>query len=307
MYDATAHLASRAFEVMETISDIETMQRRCLALREAGQRIAFVPTMGYLHEGHLSLLREGRRQGDVLVLSIFVNPTQFGAGEDLDSYPRDFKRDEALARSAGVDLIFYPAAGDIYRPDYRSYLSVEGDLTGTLEGACRPGHFRGVATVVAKLFNIVQPHRALFGRKDFQQLAMIRQMTRDLNFPVEIIGMPIIREPDGLAMSSRNVYLSGRERGQALALNAVLRMAAARVASGEADAAAILAQACERLLQEPDLKIDYIKICHSDTLAEVDTIDAQSVMLMAVKIGKTRLIDNHILSEEVQIHDPQNA
>lgn len=284
---------------METINDAMEMQRRCLALRETGRSIAFVPTMGYLHDGHLSLLREGRRQGDVLVLSIFVNPTQFGAGEDLDSYPRDFERDEALARSVGVDLIFYPQTQAIYPADYCSYLSVEGALTGTLDGACRPGHFRGVATVVAKLFNIVQPHRALFGKKDFQQLAVIRQMTRDLNFPVEIIGMPIVREADGLAMSSRNVYLSADERSQALALNAVLRQAAARVAAGETNAAVILAEARDRLMQEFDLKIDYVKICHSDTLAELETLSSQAVLLLAVKIGRTRLIDNHILSEEV--------
>jgi len=292
---------------MQIIEDAEEMQRRCLSLRESGRSIAFVPTMGYLHEGHLSLLQEGRQRGDVLVLSIFVNPAQFGAGEDLDSYPRDFQRDEALARTAGVDLLFYPRVQAVYPPGFCSYLSVEGALTDTLEGACRPGHFRGVATVVAKLFNIVHPHRALFGQKDFQQLAVIRQMSRDLNFPVEIIGMPIVREPDGLAMSSRNLYLSAGERTQALALNTVLRQASTRVAAGETDAAAILAEVRDRLLQEADLKIDYVKICHSDTLAELETIDAQAVLLLAVKIGRTRLIDNHILSEEVWIHDPQNA
>ncbi len=284
---------------MKTISDIIEMQQHCMALRTAGRRIAFVPTMGYLHEGHLSLLHEGRRRGDILVLSIFVNPAQFGAGEDLDSYPRNLERDEALARSAGVDLLFFPQAGAIYPPGFSTYLSVEGRLTETLEGACRPGHFRGVATVVAKLFNIVQPHLALFGRKDFQQLAMLEQMVRDGNYPVEIVAMPIVREADGLAMSSRNVYLAASERTQALALVACLRQAARLVAAGETDAARIIAQARAQLLSKPDLKIDYLKICHRQTLQEMAVVDDNSVMLLAVKIGKTRLIDNHILNEEV--------
>ena len=291
--------ASLVTEQMKTISDISEMQRYCLALREAGTRIVFVPTMGYLHEGHLSLLQEGRRRGDVLVLSIFVNPAQFGAGEDLDSYPRDFERDEALARSAGVDLVFYPRAEDIYPAGFSSWLAVEGELTETLEGACRPGHFRGVATVVAKLFNIVQPHLALFGRKDFQQLAMIERMVLDLNVPVEIVGMPIVREPDGLAMSSRNVYLSADERTRSLALVASLRQSAGLYAAGETDALKILEAARERLLSEPGLMIDYVKICHRRTLRDTEVVDDDSVMLLAVKVGKTRLIDNHILSEEV--------
>ncbi len=284
---------------MDTVSDITEMQRRCLALREAGKRIAFVPTMGFLHEGHLSLLQEGRKQGDVLVLSIFVNPTQFGEGEDLDTYPRDFERDESLAREAGVDLIFYPTAETVYPANYCSYLSVEGSLTETLEGACRPGHFRGVATVVAKLFNIVQPHVALFGRKDFQQLAMIRQMVRDFNMPVEIKGMPIIRETDGLAMSSRNVYLSDDERRQSLALNQSLTLAAELARGGESNAHKILEVSLKRLTTEPDLVVDYVKICNADTLEDVEIVDQRSVMLLAVKAGTTRLIDNNYLIAKV--------
>jgi pantoate--beta-alanine ligase len=284
---------------MKTISDISEMQLYCLALREAGTRIAFVPTMGYLHEGHLSLLQEGRRRGDVLVLSIFVNPAQFGAGEDLDSYPRDLERDEALARTAGVDLVFYPRTEDVYPAGFSTWLAVQGELTETLEGACRPGHFRGVATVVAKLFNIVQPHLALFGRKDFQQLAMIERMVLDFNVPVEIVGMPIVREPDGLAMSSRNVYLSADERTRSLALVASLRQSAGLYAAGETNAVKILEAARERLLSEPGLMIDYVKICHRRTLRETEVVDDDSVMLLAVKVGRTRLIDNHILSEEV--------
>lgn len=291
--------SSQYREFTKIISDISEMQRCCLALREAGKRIVFVPTMGFLHEGHLSLLHEGRNRGDILILSVFVNPAQFGVGEDLDRYPRDFARDEQLAREAGVDLIFYPQTSEIYPADFTCNVDVAGELTATLEGACRPGHFRGVATVVAKLFNIVQPHLALFGRKDFQQLAVIRQMVRDLNFPIEIQGMPIIREADGLAMSSRNVYLSCEERRQSLALVDSLRLCAALYAAGERDAAVLVDRVRARLLAEPDLTIDYVKLCHCDTLAEVTRADGQSVLLLAAQLGKTRLIDNHILHEEV--------
>ena len=280
---------------MDIISDITEMQNRCLAARTAGQTIAFVPTMGFLHEGHLSLLREGRKHGDLLILSIFVNPTQFGQGEDLDRYPRDFGRDESMARECGVDLVFYPDAEAIYPAGYATYVTVEGPLTTSLEGVCRPTHFRGVTTVVAKLFSIVSPHLALFGCKDFQQLAVIRRMTADLNLPVGIVGMPIVREEDGLAMSSRNVYLSPDERRQALALIATLRACASAAHNGERDVAKILESARQRLTSEPDLKIDYVKICHAQTLEEVDFVDHESVMLLAVSIGKTRLIDNSLL------------
>ena len=280
---------------MKIITDIKEMQTHCLKTRAASQKISFVPTMGFLHEGHLSLLREGRKRGDLLVLSIFVNPTQFGQGEDLDSYPRDFERDEKLARECGVDVVFYPDPAAIYPDDYATYVSVEGYLTTTLEGACRPTHFRGVTTVVAKLFIIVQPHVALFGRKDFQQLAVIRRMTADLNLPVEIVGMPIVRESDGLAMSSRNVYLSEGERKQALALVDTLGRSEKMVRNGEQDVAKVLELAQKRLNTEIDLKIDYVKICHAHTLEEVDTFDHESVMLLAVSVGKTRLIDNGFL------------
>jgi pantoate--beta-alanine ligase len=280
---------------MKIISNIKEMQTRCLNARASGQTIAFVPTMGFLHEGHLSLLREGRKRGDLLVLSIFVNPAQFGPGEDLDCYPSDFERDEYLASECGVDLIFYPDATAIYPDGYATYVTVEGLLTTTLEGACRPTHFRGVTTVVAKLFTIVQPHVALFGCKDFQQLAVIRRMTVDLNLPVDIVGMPIIRETDGLAMSSRNVYLSADERRQSLALVGSLRKSAAAALNGEQDAAKVLESARQRLNAEPDLTIDYVKICHAQTLEEVDTIDHESVLLLAVSVGKTRLIDNGFL------------
>jgi pantoate--beta-alanine ligase len=271
------------------------MQSRCLAARQQGQRIAFVPTMGYLHDGHAALLHEGRRRGDLLVLSIFVNPTQFGPHEDLDRYPRDFARDEALARAAGVDLIFSPTAATIYPPGYSTFVTVEGTLTDVLEGACRPGHFRGVATVVAKLFLIVQPHVALFGCKDFQQLAVIRRMTADLNLPVEIVGLPTVREADGLALSSRNVYLSASERAQALVLSRALAAAQQLVRDGVRDSDEILAVLRTLIEAQSAARIDYLAICHQATLQAQAQVDADSVLLLAVFVGRTRLIDNGLL------------
>lgn len=282
---------------MDIVSSVTDMQQRCLAARASGRRIALVPTMGFLHEGHLSLLREGKERGDLLVLSLFVNPTQFGQGEDLDSYPRDLERDAELARSVGVDLLFAPTANDMYPAGYSSYVNVEG-LTEVLCGESRPGHFRGVTTVVCKLFTIVQPQVALFGRKDFQQLAVIRRMTADLNLPVEIVGMPIIREEDGLAMSSRNSYLSPQQRCQALALSDAIRLAKAAVAAGEQSAANLLQMVRRRIGQEADAAIDYVRICHADTLQEAAVIDRHAVLLLAVRIGQTRLIDNSYLVEE---------
>ncbi|MBW6512055.1 MAG: pantoate--beta-alanine ligase [Desulfuromonadaceae bacterium] len=283
---------------LETIADAAAMQQRCLAARRAGQTIAFVPTMGYLHEGHLSLLRAGRERGELLILSIFVNPTQFGPNEDLASYPRDLERDLAVAAEAGVDLVFLPTPEIMYPLHYATYVTVEG-VTEGLCGANRPGHFRGVTTVVCKLFNIVQPDVALFGQKDFQQLAVIRRMTSDLNLPVEIVGMPIVREADGLAMSSRNVYLSTEERNQALALIDALRIAAAGLQSGQQDAQSLIALATDRIRREPLATIDYIEIRDAVTLRPVTKIvtEGEAVMLMAVKVGNTRLLDNHTLSQ----------
>lgn len=279
---------------MEIISDIVEMQTRCLAERRAGRHIAFVPTMGYLHEGHASLLHEGRRRGDVLALSIFVNPTQFGPGEDLDRYPRDLERDLAIARDAGVDLVWTPTPAQVYPKGYATYVDVEG-LTEVLCGASRPGHFRGVTTVVCKLFNVVQPDVALFGEKDFQQLTVIRRMAGDLNLPVEIVGMPIVREADGLAMSSRNVYLAPHERRQALALSQALAEARRLAAAGVDDSAAILAAARNLIEAQADARIDYLQICHQATLREQARVDGDSVLLLAVFVGKTRLIDNGFL------------
>jgi pantoate--beta-alanine ligase len=283
---------------MEIIHEPHEMQARAAELTGEGQRIVFVPTMGYLHEGHLSLLREGRKKGDVLVLSIFVNPIQFGEGEDFSVYPRDFERDLKLARSVGVDIVFSPDVEDLYPPEFSTYVDV-GGLTDTLCGRSRPGHFRGVATVVSKLFNLVKPKVALFGRKDFQQLAVIRRMVSDLNMDIEIVGMPIVREADGLAMSSRNVYLDPDRRTQALALVDSLRLAHWLVAEGERDAAHIIARVLERLGKEPGADIDYVQICHEENLADMDEVTPQSLLLVAVRVGSTRLIDNHYLFEEI--------
>ncbi|WP_305045668.1 pantoate--beta-alanine ligase [Geoalkalibacter sp.] len=283
---------------MEIITDIQDMQQRCLAARGEGKRLAFVPTMGYLHEGHLSLLRAARAAGDVVVLSIFVNPTQFGAGEDFDSYPRDLSRDAEMARAVGTDWLFAPRASAMYPAGFSTWVEVEG-LTGNLCGASRPGHFRGVTTVVCKLFNIVQPHVAFFGQKDFQQLAVIRRMSADLNLPVEVRGLPIVREADGLAMSSRNVKLTPDQRRQALALFDGIRLAAAQVKAGERDSRRVLAAVRERIQQEPEARIDYIQVCHDETLSDLETIGPHAVLLLAVRVGATRLIDNHHLGEEI--------
>jgi pantoate--beta-alanine ligase len=279
---------------MELITSLADMQTRCLAERERGRRIAFVPTMGYLHEGHATLLREGRRRGELLVLSIFVNPTQFGPNEDLDVYPRDLQQDLAVARECGVDLVWTPTPAHVYPKGYATFVNVEG-LSEVLCGASRPGHFRGVTTVVCKLFNVVQPHVALFGEKDFQQLAVIRRMAADLNLPVEIVGLPTVREADGLALSSRNVYLSPDQRRQALSLSQGLATARRLVRDGNRDSGEILATVRALIEVQPEARIDYLQICHRGTLQEQARVDGDSVLLLAVFIGQTRLIDNGML------------
>src|SRR5512144_1698869 len=228
-------IPSTDMRISESPGDMQALSR---AARAAGQTIALVPTMGYLHDGHASLMREGRRRGDLLVASIFVNPAQFGAGEDFDAYPRDLERDARIAGDAGVDMIFAPRASDMYPAGYQTWVDVER-LTLPLCGASRPGHFRGVTTVVCKLLNIVMPHVALFGKKDYQQLAVIRKMAADLNMAVDIVGMPIVREPDGLAMSSRNTYLSPAERASALCLSRALGEARTLYRQGVKDVGAL--------------------------------------------------------------------
>ncbi len=281
---------------MEIVESIELMQQRMARTRAAGSTIAFVPTMGFLHDGHLSLLKEGRRRSDLLVLSIFVNPTQFGQGEDFDDYPRDFQQDCVLAQSAGVDIIFTPTAMAMYSTGYATEVNVSG-ITSGLCGASRPTHFRGVCTVVTKLFNIVQPHIALFGSKDFQQLAVVKRMTRDLNLPIEIVGMAIYRETDGLAMSSRNVYLNSEQRCQALALSQGITLAQDMVKQGEAEAGAVLAAVSSHLGAQSLIRPDYIAVCHQSTLEPQQQIDKDSVLLIAAFVGSTRLIDNGYLMD----------
>ena len=279
---------------MDIITSVSEMQQRAVSARATGQIISFVPTMGFLHQGHVSLLEEGRKRGDLLVLSVFVNPTQFGQGEDFADYPRDLQQDSELAQAAGVDILFAPAAVEMYSPGYATYVDVDG-ISENLCGASRPGHFRGVCTVVSKLFNIVQPHLAIFGNKDFQQLAVIRRMALDMNMLVEIIGLPIYREADGLAMSSRNVYLTPDQRRQALVLSQSLALAKELVADGQTNCADIMLQLKNNISSQPEARIDYVQICHHLTLANQAHVDANSVLLLAVYIGDTRLIDNSFL------------
>ena len=259
-----------------------------------GGRVGLVPTMGYLHEGHLSLVRRAREECDHVVVSIFVNPTQFGPREDLSKYPRDLDRDLSLLEPLGVDLVWMPTAEMMYPPGYQTWVEVEG-ITQPLEGSMRPGHFRGVTTVVAKLFNAVQPHKAYFGQKDAQQAAVIRQMTRDLNFPLEIVVCPIVREPDGLAMSSRNVYLDPEQRKAATVLSRSLRAAKEAYEKGERDAEKIRGKMKEVLAGEPLADVQYVSCADYDTLEELETVTGKALLSMAVFMGKTRLIDNVVL------------
>jgi pantoate--beta-alanine ligase len=285
---------------MKIITSITHMQQTALTLKRDGRRIAFVPTMGFLHEGHASLLREGRKRGDVLVLSIFVNPIQFGPNEDLERYPRNLEGDCAIARASGVDIVFTPTAAEMYPAGFQTSIRVR-DLALPLCGASRPGHFDGVATVVTKLFNICQPDLALFGTKDFQQLAIIRRMTADLALPVEIIGMPIVREADGLAMSSRNAYLSPAERQSALCLSQAIRLVRERYAAGERDAGPLLAAARELILATPAAAIDYLELRDATTLETVSTVSDTTLLALAVRIGTTRLIDNTLLGDNTYL------
>jgi len=275
---------------IEVIRTPAAMSAWSESARARGERIAFVPTMGALHVGHVSLLAAARKRADRVVLSIFVNPTQFGPSEDLARYPRDLDGDLAKAQSAGTALVFVPEARDMYDAGYQTFIDVR-DVSQGLCGGRRAGHFTGVATVVCKLFNIVRPHVAIFGEKDFQQLAVIRRMVVDLNLPVEIIGHPIVREPDGLAMSSRNVYLSPPERVRALAISQGLAAARDRFVGGERDAGALVAIVLAVLKDCAD-RIDYVEIRDADSLRPVERLTRPAVILAAVFVGATRLIDN---------------
>jgi len=278
-------------QIIELISDMRQWSER---QRRGRQRIVLVPTMGFLHEGHLCLMREARRRGDMVVASIFVNPTQFTPGEDFATYPRDFERDRRMLDAENVDVLFHPSVAQIYPVGAQTFVEVER-LSLPLCGSVRPGHFRGVATVVAKLFNIVQPHLAIFGEKDYQQLQVIRRMVRDLAMDVEIVGHPIVREADGLAMSSRNAYLTSAERQAALCLSRALCKAERLVRRGEVTAAKIVDRVRAELDNEPLVAVEYVKLCDVETLDEVDKIGEPALLALAARIGKARLIDNRVL------------
>jgi pantoate--beta-alanine ligase len=273
-------------KVLETIDGIKQLK--------LPEPVGFVPTMGYLHEGHLILVRRAKAENSSVVVSIFVNPTQFGPQEDFKKYPRDPKRDLALLEKEGVDIVFMPLVDEIYPPNFNSWVEV-GKVGERLEGASRPGHFRGVATVVARLFDIVQPDRAYFGQKDAQQLIVIKKMVAELNMSLEIVAVPTVREPDGLAMSSRNTYLNPEERKAAVVLYQALTLAQKLWSQGEKDAQAIIRQMTELIQEQPLAHIDYISIADAETLDELDKVKPPALVSLAVKIGRTRLIDNIVL------------
>jgi pantoate--beta-alanine ligase len=280
---------------MEIIKKIELMQELSNKWRRDGHIISCVPTMGFLHQGHIELLRVGRDKGDRLIMTIFVNPTQFGPHEDYEKYPRDTEGDLNKARSAGVDAVFMPTVEEMYPDGFQSTVTVN-TITQYLCGKSRPVHFAGVTIVVAKLFNITKPHLAIFGEKDYQQLAVIKQMVRDLNMDIDIIGLPTVRERDGLAMSSRNKYLSPEERLSALSLKKGLDLAKAMVKDGEKDSATIKNAVKELILTHPFTEIDYVTICDPAKLTDMENVNGPSLLALAVKVGKARLIDNSIIA-----------
>lgn len=276
---------------MMVVDNIKTLKSEIRKAKALGKSIGFVPTMGYLHEGHISLIKKANEENDFVVVSIFVNPTQFGPDEDFEKYPRDFERDAAMCRVAGTDLVFHPAPSEMYPDSYMTYVEVN-TITNKLCGASRPGHFKGVTTIVNKLFNLVEPDKAYFGQKDAQQVAVIQKMVQDLNMNVQIIPCPIIRESDGLAMSSRNTYLSAQERAAALVLSKSLFMARAAIEAGQTDASAVKAMIVDNISKQPLALIDYVEIVDAVTLKDIDSLKGQILIALAVKFGKTRLIDN---------------
>lgn len=278
-------------EILKTASDMKAWSD---VMHKSGETISFVPTMGYLHEGHLSLMAKGVSICSSLVVSIFVNPTQFGENEDLDAYPKNIDRDLQLVKSKGAKAVFLPDKSDIYPENYQTYVELQ-HLPNHLCGLSRPVHFRGVATIVTKLFNIVRPDVAIFGAKDFQQLQVIRQLNRDLNFGINIIGMPIVRESDGLAMSSRNKYLKPEQRESALSLSRSCQKAVKMIGEGEKDSSNIKLQIKNFIESFPDTTVDYISICDPETLNEIKEIDDEVLFAVAVQVGKSRLIDNTLI------------
>ncbi len=279
---------------MKVVTSVREMQRLAEAWRRQGRRIGFVPTMGFLHVGHLSLIRIAKQRSDIVVVSIFVNPTQFGPKEDFKKYPRDLTRDKKLAAGAGCDVLFVPRTQDMYPQGYATYVTVEG-LSKGLCGRSRPTHFRGVTTVVAKLFHIVKPHLAVFGQKDAQQAVILQRMTGDMNFDTRILVAPIVREKDGLAMSSRNVYLSAGERKQALVLSRALRKARQMVSKGERKASVIKNAIIQLIRGAKDAVIDYVEVVHPETLEDLTLFEDRALVVLAVKFGSTRLIDNTLI------------
>jgi pantoate--beta-alanine ligase len=290
-YSDEVQITYLGLKKMEIIRMVKEMKEFSSQSRKAGKRIAFVPTMGYFHEGHLNLMREARKKGDLLIISLFVNPTQFGPSEDFKNYPRDFERDRKMAEGVGVDILFAPEASDMYPPNHQTIVRVE-KVTQNLCGRSRPTHFQGVTTVVLMLFEIVMPHVAIFGEKDYQQLVSIQQMARDLHMSVEVLGMPTVREADGLAMSSRNTYLLPDQRKAALSLYRSLQKAKELLQKGERKADRILREMNEILRSEPLVRMDYVQICDAHTLQDVDRIEGDVVVALAAYLGKTRLIDN---------------
>jgi len=276
---------------MEIVSPVKSLREKIAAWKKQGKKIGFVPTMGYLHEGHLSLVRESKKRSDVTVVSIFVNPKQFGPKEDYNLYPRDLDRDRQLLEKEGVDLLFYPSVEEMYPEDYKTYVEVE-ELQNKLCGRSRPGHFRGVCTVVLKLFNQVQPDEAYFGWKDAQQVIILQKMVEDLNVPVRIVPLSLIRDSDGLALSSRNKYLHQEERRAALVLKRSLDLAEKLIREGERDAVKIKQKMVELISAEPLARIDYVEIVDLKTLETTNRLDREALIALAVFIGKTRLIDN---------------
>lgn len=287
-------------KTMKIIESVKKMQEFSESLRRNGKKIAFVPTMGYLHDGHLSLMKEGKKLGDCLVISIYVNPTQFGPGEDLEQYPRDIEKDRRLSRDVGVDVIFYPPDSEMYPEHYQTFVDVE-KVTKNLCGLSRPVHFRGVTTVCAKLFNIVKPHVTVFGKKDFQQLVAIKRMVTDLNMDIDVVGMPTIREADGLAMSSRNTYLKEEERESALSLSRSLETAKELYDNGARKAINIISNIKAIIEVHPHTEIDYVKICDTTTMNDVEYLESEAVIALAVRVGVTRIIDNYVFGEPLDI------
>jgi pantoate--beta-alanine ligase len=277
---------------MQVIATIPELRAAIKQSQTAHKTIGFVPTMGYLHEGHLSLIRRARQENDVVVVSIFVNPTQFAPHEDLATYPRDHERDLALLHTASADIVFLPAVEELYPSGYTTYVQVEGSISTTLCGVSRPTFFRGVATIVTKLFHIVTPQRAYFGQKDAQQAGVIKKMVKDLNFDIEIVVCPTVREKDGLAMSSRNTYLTPTQRAQAVGISQALFEARALIENGEHRASHIRQSIETRIAAIDDAVIDYVSIVDATTLADVETLSGETLIAAAVKVGKTRLIDN---------------